>query len=250
VLHAWAGASLLDSLTEERKPVGDAIVRRANAGMEAHRRLWEIIGLTREAREEAVTCLKSASPEGAEMRERWRLALDATDDEVQALGIQMNQSYVGSKVGIAEIGDETPQFSNVNFLKQVIVSTFRGYHLPHVWLAANGQSARVSTLDLVGGGQFTLFTGIGGGAWVEAAKALSAQGREIVQGYTIGFHCDYMDCYREWIKVRGVDETGAVLVRPDHFVAWRCKSLDGIGGVQGAARKLESVLNRVLARGE
>jgi len=237
VLHGWAGPALLESLTEERKPVGDAIVRRANTGMEAHRRLWDIIGLTPEAREAAVACLRSASPEGADMRETWRLALEATDDEVQALGIQMNQSYIGSKAVLVETDDETPNFCSVNFLKEVMVSTFPGYHLPHVWLAANGQSGRVSTLDLAGHGRFTLFTGIGGGAWLEAAKNVSKQGRGTVQGYTIGFQCDYMDCYREWIKVRGVDETGAVLIRPDHFVAWRCQSLENIDGVDGATKK-------------
>lgn len=40
--------------------------------------------------------------------------------------------------------------------------------------------------------------------------------------HTIGFGCDYMDCHREWERMRGVDDDGVVLVRPDHFVAWRC----------------------------
>ena len=37
-----------------------------------------------------------------------------------------------------------------------------------------------------------------------------------------------MDACRDWIKVRGVGEDGVVLVRPDHFVAWRsrCMSTD------------------------
>lgn len=89
VLKGFAAPSLLETLTIERKPVGDAIVRRANTGMEAHRALWNILGLTQETREQAVSILKSATGEGASLRERLRTALEATDDEVQALGIQV-----------------------------------------------------------------------------------------------------------------------------------------------------------------
>jgi 2-polyprenyl-6-methoxyphenol hydroxylase-like FAD-dependent oxidoreductase len=223
VLKGMAGPRLLESLTIERKPVGDAIVRRANAGMEVHRRLWDIIGVTPATREAALSLLAEDSPEGQEKREEWYQTLDAIDDEVQALGIQMNQVYQHSSAIFAEADDIAPNFSALNPLKELMVSTYPGYHLPHVWLAANGQSPRISTLDLAGHGRFTLFTGIGGEDWLRAATALttSESGVEVV-GYSIGFRCDYMDCYREWSRVRGVDEDGAVLVRPDHFVAWRC----------------------------
>lgn len=41
VLTGWASPSLLEILGPERKPVGDAIVRRADAGVEVHRMLLE-----------------------------------------------------------------------------------------------------------------------------------------------------------------------------------------------------------------
>jgi 2-polyprenyl-6-methoxyphenol hydroxylase-like FAD-dependent oxidoreductase len=223
VVKGFASPTLLDTITLERKPVGDAIVKRANAGMEAHRRLWDLMGLTPASREQVVQRLASATPEGAETRDLLRHALEATDDEVQALGIQMNQVYVGSLATVVENGDKAPDFSHLNPIKDIMISTFPGYHLPHVWLAANGQSQKVSSLDLVGNGRFTLFTGIGGSSWLKAADRISKQGGVQVKGYTIGFQCDYMDCYREWCRVRGVGETGVVLVRPDHFVAWRCQ---------------------------
>ena len=224
-LKGYATPSLLETLTVERKPVGDAIVRRANTGMEAHRAVWAILGLTPEAREQAVSILKSATKEGGELRQRLRDALEATDDEVQALGIQMNQIYCGSPGVVAETDDIRPDFSGTDFLKQVMVSTHPGYHLPHVWLASNGQSERVSILDLAGKGRFTLFTGVGGEAWIEAAARVSANGGVQVKGYSIGYGCNYMDAYRDWIKVREVDEDGIVLVRPDHFVCWRYRSM-------------------------
>lgn len=222
VVKGLADSALLDSLTVERKPVGDGIVRRANTGMEAHRTLWSILGLTSETRREAMQVLNRADSEGKAARQRLNDALEATDAELQALGIQMNQIYVGSPATAVAENDTAPSNDDINLLKQVAISTYPGYHLPHVWLAASGHSPRVSTLDLVGHGRFTLLTGVGGQCWLEAAKRLSGRdGRPEIAAWSIGFHCDFMDCYRDWQRVRGVDEEGVVLVRPDHFVAWR-----------------------------
>lgn len=241
VVKGWADPSLLDTLTVERKPVGDGVVRRANEGMEAHRRLWALIGLTPEAREQATTLLAANSSAGARMREDFRHALEATEDEVQALGIQMNQVYTDSPAIAIEREDQPPDFSQLNALRKVKYSTFPGYHLPHVWLAMDGQSPRISILDLCGQGHFTLFTGIGGDAWVDAARAYSEANGPKIRAYRIGFRCDYMDCYRDWSLHRGVGEKGAVLVRPDHFVAWRCKDM-----VDDVSRTLGSIMKRLL----
>ena len=241
VLKNIAAPALLDTLTFERKPVGDAIVKRANAGMEAHRMLWNLMGFTPEARENTMTTLKSDTAEGAALRQRLRESLEATDDEVQALGIQQNQIYLGSPATVVEAEDTAPDFSNLYFIKDLMISTYPGYHLPHVWLAANRQAERVSILDLAGHGNFSLFTGIGGGDWCKAAEAISSKGGVQVAAYTIGYGCDYMDAYRDWVKVRGVEEDGVVLVRPDHFVGFRCRKM-----VANPQQKLESVLGTLL----
>lgn len=241
VLKGWAARNLLDTLTVERKPVGDGVVRRANQGMEYHRQIWALLGLDGDSRQRNVELLKSATPEGACRREQLRKAFAATDLEVQALGIQMNQIYSASSATLVEDKDIAPDFSGVDRVKALVVSTYPGYHLPHSWIAADGQSARISNLDLCGRGGFTLFTGIGGGAWIEAAQSTADHFGFPVRGYSIGFGCDYMDCYQEWARVRGVDESGVVLVRPDHFVAWRCK-----GMVADPQARLISVLLQIL----
>lgn len=245
VVQGKAAPTLLDTLTPERKPVGDGIVRRANDGMEAHRRLWAVLGLDAESRQQATSLLESATPEGAEKRRVLRDAIEDTEDEVQALGIQMNQVYAntGSTALVVESGDQEPDFSQINAIRQVKLTTYPGYHLPHVWVAADALSKRVSTLDLAGRGDFVLFTGIGGNAWISAAKAITSMGAINMNGYSIGFHCDYMDCYREWAKVRGVGEDGVVLVRPDHFVAWRCEKM-----VKKPLDKLISVMESILEK--
>lgn len=245
VIQGKAAPSLLDTLTPERKPVGDAIVRRANDGMEAHRRLWSVLGLDAESRQKATSLLESATPDGAEKRGALRDAIRGTEDEVQALGIQMNQVYAntGSTALAVEADDQEPDFTELNPLRQVKVTTYPGYHLPHVWVAADALSRRVSTLDLAGKGDFTLFTGIGGNGWISAAKCITSMGAVNVKGISIGFRCSYMDCYRDWEQVRGTDEDGAVLVRPDHFVAWRCKTM-----VENPLEKLSSVLENILGK--
>ena len=245
VVKGLASPSLLESLTPERKPVGDAVVKRANEGMEAHRAIWSLIGLEPEARKQTTAVMASSTPEGQLLRERWRDAIEATEDEVQALGIQMNQVYLNSTAIVVEPGDEPPDFSQsgLNPLRQVMISTFPGYHLPHIWLAADSQSEKVSTLDLCGHGRFTLISGFGGDEWVKAAKTISAGGALQVQAFTVGFRRDYMDCYGEWYRVRGVNDSGAVLVRPDCFVAWRCQD-----AVADPLQKLTSVLSRILGK--
>lgn len=244
VLKGFASPTILDSLTLERKPVGDSIVRRANQGMEDHRTLWSIIGLSQEERESSTTLMAQATAEGATQRKRFREALEATDDELQALGMQMNQVYSKSPMSIVEPEDSPPDVRALNTTKELIVSTYPGHHLPHVWLAKDGQSHRTSTLDLAGRGAFTLFTGLGGEGWTHAARDFAAQpGMPEVRGYSVGFRQDFLDVYRDWIKVRGVEEDGVVLVRPDHFVAWRCRSM-----VADPRRRLQQVLSRILGK--
>ncbi|KAF2448063.1 hypothetical protein P171DRAFT_354080 [Karstenula rhodostoma CBS 690.94] len=244
VIKGWSSSSLLDTLTIERKLVGDAIVRRANDGMEAHRRLWKIIGLDHNSRKTFSGLLGADSKEGAEMRDRYREALEATELEIQALIIHVNQIYLDSKAIVVEIGDEAPNSPNLEPLRDVKVSTYPGYHLPHVWLVTNGRSRRVSNLVLCGQGRFALLTGIGGDGWIRAIESILGPDGASARAYKIAY-CDYIECYREEYPVRGMDENGAILVRPDHFVAWRCQNL-----VKNRVRKLSSVFDQILGQQE
>lgn len=162
VIHGNAGPQLLDSLTIERKPVGDAVVRRANDGMRANREVWQLIGITREDRDKTIKDWTSPTKVGRDARRRFREVLAQTDLEYQAPGMQMNQIYVSSPATCQESDDHLPDLSGTDLLKEVVVSTYPGYHLPHAWLAATGQSPRLSTLDISGHGAFTLITGVGG----------------------------------------------------------------------------------------
>jgi 2-polyprenyl-6-methoxyphenol hydroxylase-like FAD-dependent oxidoreductase len=240
VVRGIAVPAILDTLSQERVAVGQSIVARANDGMRAHRHLWSLLGLSKEERKRCLFLMSQANDEGAQQRLEVRKAMEATDDEVQALGMQMNQFYhdCQSRLVIQDKSSslfKIPQVTtrdvplSQHTLKKVITTTAPGFHLPHAWLAKDGQSPRVSTLDLCGKGKFCLLTGVGGQLWLDSIGNLSQ--KIPVTGFSIGFRQDYLDLYNTWANVREVSEDGAVLVRPDHFVAWRANSLHGVGNV-------------------
>jgi putative polyketide hydroxylase len=90
-----------------------------------------------------------------------------------------------------------------------------GTRLPHAWLephSSSGSDGRRSTLDLAGRG-LTLLT-VAEGDWWERAAAGVAGVRVVRVGSDAGA--------RAWARAAGIGDKGAVLVRPDHVVAWRC----------------------------
>jgi hypothetical protein len=85
-----------------------------------------------------------------------------------------------------------------------------GTRAPHLFLSKTGSPG--SILDLFGRG-FTLLAGSKGAAWCEsAAEAASRTGVEL------NAHILEEDAFPE---AYGITPSGAVLVRPDGFVAWR-----------------------------
>ena len=79
-----------------------------------------------------------------------------------------------------------------------------GTRAPHLWIQRDGR--RISTLDLFGTA-FVVLASPRGRPWLDAAAVAGAFGEEIdVDGFA--------DAY-------GIGDGGAVLVRPDGFVAWR-----------------------------
>ena len=89
---------------------------------------------------------------------------------------------------------------------------------------------------------FSLITGLAGAAWVGAAEALNLPFLRLV---LIGA-VNTRDLYCDWQRVREVEEAGAVLVRPDGYVAWReSKAVLDVGD---AIRLLSGALTSVLDR--
>jgi putative polyketide hydroxylase len=93
-----------------------------------------------------------------------------------------------------------------------------GTRVPHVWLERDGE--RLSTIDLCWD-SFVLFTGPEGTAWHEAAARLAERTTVPLRAVRIGADGDYTCPDGAWAAAHGISPRGAVLVRPDAFVAWR-----------------------------
>ena len=93
-----------------------------------------------------------------------------------------------------------------------------GTRLPHLWVEQHGQ--RVSTLDLLDG-RFVLLVGPGGRLWQKAAPTVAASRGIELATYRLAADGDLLDREDGWRTKLGMSAAGAVLVRPDGFVAWR-----------------------------
>ncbi|KAH0844457.1 hypothetical protein AYO21_00928 [Fonsecaea monophora] len=93
-----------------------------------------------------------------------------------------------------------------------------GTRVPHLWVEHQGK--RVSTLDLCGT-TFVLFAGGDGTPWVEAARKVSAALSVEIATYVVGPNGDLLCPPGRLESAAGISSCGAILVRPDDFVAWR-----------------------------
>jgi 2-polyprenyl-6-methoxyphenol hydroxylase-like FAD-dependent oxidoreductase len=109
-----------------------------------------------------------------------------------------------------------------------------GTRVPHAWVEKNGE--RSSTLDLFGK-EFVLISG--DDAWKAAANALVSARRRPLRAVAVGD----MRGAEAWAKQVGLAQGGALLVRPDGFVAWRTAD-----AVDDGVRALDHALGAVLGR--
>ena len=224
VLQGKAAPSLLDTYQDERAPIGKQIVLRANKSIEEFGPIFDALGLLDTSDPDVMKAhmeaRKEDTPEAAEQRRKLREAIELKNYEFNAHGVEMNHRYRSSAV--VSDGTPEPEFTRDPEL-YYHPTTWPGARLPHVWLEQAGR--KVSNHDLAGKGRFALFTGIGGDAWVEAAQAVTASTGVEIAAYVIGPGRDVLDTYDDWARAREVEESGAVLVRPDGMVAWRSSAL-------------------------
>ena len=93
-----------------------------------------------------------------------------------------------------------------------------GTRATHVWVVR--AEKRISTIDLFGE-KFVLLTGADGQAWKEAAKTLASSMGVGLEVYCVGPNGDLADTKDEFRVAAGISSRGALLVRPDGYVAWR-----------------------------
>jgi 2-polyprenyl-6-methoxyphenol hydroxylase-like FAD-dependent oxidoreductase len=113
-----------------------------------------------------------------------------------------------------------------------------GFRAPHV--ALEREDAPVSTLDLLGR-NFVLLAG--SELWRRAAGEAAARLGVSLDAYRIGSDGDLADGADRFGESYGTGAEGAVLVRPDGFIAWRAR-----GAQDDPERVLTGVLAQILSR--
>jgi len=240
VINGHAGQELLDSYSLERAPVGQQIVQRANQSRVDYAPLRAAFATTDTQDPVAAGLAKINAPtaEGAKIRDAIQEALQLKSYEFNAHGVELNQRYQSTAV-LPDPTCGTEQWPRDRQL-YLQATTRPGAKLPHTWLV-DEHGVRTSTLDVTGKGRFTVLTGLGGRAWKVAADKLNLPYLDVVVVGEPGA----ADPYGNWHRIREVHEAGAILVRPDGYVAWRHS--DAVWDETGALRALGDALAAVLS---
>ncbi|MFF3560075.1 FAD-dependent oxidoreductase [Streptomyces sp. NPDC002574] len=209
VVGGWAGPGLLETYEAERRPVAVATSERASARSAEHAH-------------------PGYAPPAGGGPQKGVL--------VVALGYRYPEgAFLGGDPG-----------------RSVVPEDFRpvaepGGRAPHLWATAPDGERR-STLDLYERSMVLLCgDGAEGRAWHEAARTAGARLGVPLAAYRLGDSAEAdltPEGDTDWAALHGVSPRGAVMVRPDGFVAWRAED-----AVDDPEATVAGVLTTVLRRG-
>ena len=241
VTRGEAGASLLATYAQERPPIGRRNIDWATFTI-GNKRISEAAlgrhpaGSPPHLQRQAYESFFADTPIGVTLRARFTEAAAVARTEFQAHDLEIGFAYEAG--AIVPDGSAAPQRDPIGLIYRP--TTRPGHRLPHAWLLRDGQ--RISTHDLVAAdGGMTLYIGSQTPAW--AAAAASAAEKFGIRITVVAVGSDFDDCEGTWADVREISCDGAVLVRPDHHVAWRA-----ITAPEDAEHSLAQALGTLLGR--
>ncbi|MGW1785455.1 FAD-dependent oxidoreductase [Streptomyces sp. NPDC002143] len=207
VLDGWAGESLLDSYDAERRPVAEATSARAAVRSAEHSHPG------------------FAPPPGAG---------GGGGPQRGILNVALGYRYPqGAVVGADPASPVVPEGLDL--------TGEPGSRAPHLWVRRGDE--RISTLDLYERSLVLLSDAGEPSGWHEAAERLAAELALPLKSYRVGAGSGAdlaPEGDADWAERHGTARGGAVLVRPDGFVAWRSPGPDPAP---------ESTLRQVLSTG-
>jgi len=206
VLQGRAADSLLQTYHDERQPLARTITEQSLANAISMGRL-----------------------------QKTRETTGARPEYLNEQGMIFGARYESAAV----VPDGSPPPAVANPITDYVPSARPGGRAPHAWLQRQ-DGDRVSSIDLLGTG-FVLLAGARGGGWVDAAKAIQATGIEVT-AITVG-NGALQAADGGWRETYGIDESGAVLVRPDGYVGWRSAS-----GAADPAAALAHAMGAIVGR--
>ncbi len=154
--------------------------------------------------------------------------LDSYQAERAPVGRANAEASMQTAIGVAV--DPLAHDFGVHYGSSAIVGAggLAGRRAPHAWVIM--QDRKVSTLDLFGD-RLTLLTGPDAELWRTEAAALGAAGVPLVC-YSVA--TEFADHGGQFAEAYGLGSDGAVLVRPDGYVAWDSRNLTGLAAAVDA----------------
>jgi 2,4-dichlorophenol 6-monooxygenase len=224
VLAGQAAPSLLETYSAERAPIARQIVKRANQSPRDWGKFYAALGLTDavdvDDMARQIDVRKDNTPEGQRRRAALVEAMDFKNYEFNTHGHDMGQFYESDAIVSDGSKLPEPRRDPQLYYEQ---STVPGSHLPHAWVGDH--KVKLATMDIAPYSQFTLMTGIAGQPWEDVAEKVATELKVPLAAVVIGPGRDVTDLYYDWAKVREIDESGALLIRPDKHVAWRVMTM-------------------------
>jgi len=221
-LRGKAGRQLLETYTSERRPYAEWVAEQTfhNA-----RQVEKIALITRGLAPATITPAEV-------MRETRRYG--------NQLGIELGSIYESRAI----VPDDTRPPEVDDAYTDYVPTARPGHRAPHVWLKQEADT--LSTLNLFGP-EFTVLVGADDGSWSQTVLSMRAEHGLDIGYYKIGKGGQYADANptangSDFLQKYSLESSGAVLVRPDGYVAWRCKKYN-----DDAPLQLRDALTRILA---
>jgi 2,4-dichlorophenol 6-monooxygenase len=243
VVAGRAGEELLATYEPERRPSLEVNAQRSLENAVNQFTIATATGVTHENSEEqnlqALRRLWSGEPEDAEHRAAVLRHIRAQSMEFSEINVELGYRYSSQAI----VDDGTPLPPALEPIRVYEPSTRPGSPLPHAWIDDEA-GARRPIKDLVAPGRFLLIAGEEGEDWCEAARELAAAEQLPLDALRIGhLDGDLFDPRLMWLRRREIGPAGAILVRPDRYVAWR-----SMGPGEAPREELARALGTVLAR--
>lgn len=143
-------------------------------------------------------------------------AIAATRRYGNHFGVEFGYQYVSPAI----IGDGSEPPVVADPFSDYMPSGTPGCRAPHFWLGRPDEG--FSSHDLVCSG-FVLLAGPEGAAWIEAVKVVGASDGLPIDFYQIGSP-GLADVEARFQELFGIKANGAILIRPDGYIAWRSQA--------------------------